>query len=90
MAEALRALELELKTPPPDYRPPVSTFPLTKAAKAALGTSGGLRLGRRLAPWRKPATRRTPAGHDERPSSDTEPANPHGSDNRAGNERGLT
>jgi hypothetical protein len=51
MAEALRALELELGAPPPEYRPPVSTFPRTRAALAAL------RLRRKPTPdTRRPAT----------------------------------
>jgi hypothetical protein len=55
MREALRALELELGAPPPDYTPPVSTFPRTRAALEALRLAAGKR--RRRAPaTNRPAT----------------------------------
>lgn len=72
MAEALRALELELRKPGPEDVPPPSTFPLTRAAKAALELT---RRKRRTPDKRRP---QTPAelGHEVTPW----PANPHGSE----------
>ena len=90
MREALAALDAELRRPTPADAPPPSTFPMTRAAKAALGLAGGLRHGRRLAPWRKPDSTRTEPGQDERPAADTGAANPHGSSDPTGNERGTT